>query len=204
MILLPREHFSWYQLDLWEKSKERYREEYFEDKKKKFTNAGMEIGKKMADALESVSLSGDIMLDIAMITIPHLEVRDKPFLVPLQVGKDTVNLWIQPDSYSLALDDVLEYKTSQTPWTHQMVANHGQIKFYAVGIWNLKKVMPRYRLVDIRTEKINPEDPRSKLVATGEFQVLNAEIKLIDIIKMKARISKAVKEISAEYNKLIF
>jgi len=204
MIVLPRDHFSWYQLNLWETDKERYRQEYFLGGKKFKPNQGMEKGKQMADSLASDELCGDPVLDIVMARLPKFEIRDVSFQVELKIDDQIIKLWIQPDSCKADFTELIEYKTSQTRWTKKDVDKLGQITFYETGIWILKKIIPKYKLVDIETEKIYPDNKYRPLRATGKFHIIETKREFSDIVKMLTRIKKAVREISEEYQKQLF
>ena len=214
MLILPREHFSWGQLFLWETDKEKYKQLYFFDGGRFRPNKGMIKGKEMADALISGDLTGDIALDMVMEMLPKCEIKDVPFLVDYKIGKDIVKLWIQPDSYAEDLSETIEYKTAQvgenalgekkTFWTQKMVDEHGQITFYSAGIYLKTKKIPGSKLVEVETEKEDKGNMWSKLVATGEYRCFETKRSLAQILRMLARISKAVKEINKEYQEYLF
>jgi len=211
MLIFPKPHFSWNQLQIWERSKEEYRQTYYpkDSKVQKFVNRGMAKGKQMANALKDEELSGDEILDTVIVRLPKLEIMDIPFLVDFRMapGKDNIiPLWIQPDSYKKDLTEYLEYKTSQVIWTKKMADEHRQIDFYDVGIWIKAngEFIPKHNIVDVRTKKEDTDDMYSKIVATGDFRVIETKRSIRDIIKMMARIKKAVKEISEDYKNYLF
>ncbi|MDD5068059.1 MAG: hypothetical protein PHN89_00460 [Candidatus Pacebacteria bacterium] len=203
MLIFPKQHFSWNQLQAWETDKELYRQKYFtKEGVANLTNRGMAKGKEMAEALEAKKLSGDPLMDAVMVMLPKFEIMDIEFLVDFRIDGDIIPLWIQPDSYKADLTEYLEYKTSQIPWTKKMADEHRQIDFYDVGIWIRKngQFIPKHKIIDVRTRK----DPRGKIMATGEFFEIETKRSTADILRMMVRIKKAVKEISEEYNKFLF
>jgi len=214
MLILPREHFSWGQLFLWETDKEKYKELYFFDGERFKPNWGMKKGKEMADALISRELTGDIILDTVLEMLPEYEIKDVPFLVDYKIGKDIVKLWIQPDSYKKDLSATIEYKTAQvgenalgekkTFWSQKMADEHGQITFYSAGIYLKTKKIPGSKLIEVETEKSDKGEKFSKLVATGEYRCFETNRSLAQILRMLARINKAVNDISKEYQEYLF
>ena len=214
MIILPREHFSWGQLSLWETDKEKYKKLYFLDGERFRPNQGMIKGKEMADSLINGDLTGDILLDSVMEMLPKYEIKDVPFLVDYKIGKEIIKLWIQPDTYKKDLSETIEYKTAQigenalgekkTFWTQKMVDENGQITFYSTGIYLKTKKIPGSKLIEVETEKLNPGEKKSKLVATGEYNCFDTKRSLAQILRMLARINKATKEISKEYQEYLF
>jgi hypothetical protein len=165
----------------------------------------MAKGKEVADAFFERKMTGDVVMDAVIARVPKLEIMDVEFMSDFRTSsREIIPLWIQPDSYRKDLTEYLEYKTSQRPWTQKQADEHGQITFYDVGIFCLKNFIPRHKLIDIRTAKENPDDPNSRIVATGEFKEIETKRSILDIIKMIHRIDKAVKEISEEYQKFLF
>jgi hypothetical protein len=216
MIILPRDHFSWNQLNTWETDRELYKAIYFkEDESKRFKpNRGMKKGKQMADSLESGEASGDILLDSIIQNLPKFEIMDKVFYAELPIGKDKIRLHIQPDTMKKDLSDYYEYKTAQveynkkgekkTFWSQEKADKHGQIDFYDVGIYLLTRKIPNHSLIEIETEKVDPENIYSKLEATGCINIYPTKRGLHQILRMMARITIAIKEISKEYEEFLF
>jgi len=216
MIILPRDHFSWNQLQTWEKDKELYKAIYFnEDESKKFKpNRGMKKGKQMADSLESGEASGDILLDAVIQNLPKFEIMDKVFYAELPIGKDKIKLHIQPDTYEKDLSKYYEYKTGQigydakgekkTAWNQAKANKHGQMDFYDTGIYLITKKIPDHWLVEVETEKVDPTNKWSKLEATGHVNIYHTVRTTAQILKMMARITKAIKEISKEYEEFLY
>lgn len=130
-MITPREHLSWSSMDLLERDEKRWIRQYLHGEKP-HQNRAMVLGSRVADALETGELTGDLDIDLTIEQFPKLEIADKIVLVKLQ-GKPEVPILAKPDTRSEDFASFREYKTGSVPWTQSRVDSWGQITFYAVA-----------------------------------------------------------------------
>ena len=189
-MLTPRPYLSWSSMHLLETSEEAWLQHYVYGKKIPI-NKGMAFGSIMAENLETDGSSGDAMLDIVMVKLPKLELRDVSFEVALKNGKDSVPLIIKPDSASEDYSAFYEYKTGKKRWTKSAVDTFGQLTFYATGMYLKTGRVPK----DIRLIHVMTEDHFGDIRATGEIFEHRTERTMLDILSMMIRMKRAWKRI---------
>lgn len=189
-MLRAREYLSWSQLNLWEKTPEKYKDYYLYGDKMPI-NRGMAYGKKMADALEEDKLTGDTALDFAMITLP--KAGDMEVEIDWEVMG--VPIFGKMDSAKKDLTLIDEYKTGvKDSWKLNKAkesGESGQLCFYATAIYFKTKKIPKARLSFVPTIK----NELGRVEATGEVRTWEVDIKMQDVLKMAVRMKKAWKEI---------
>ena len=99
-MITPRPYLSWSSMDLFERSPEKWTEVYLYGRKLPI-NRGMALGKAMAEGLEKNTMTGDIVLDLAMAKLPKFEIMDKEFMADLPDGKRVIKILAKPDSMSV-------------------------------------------------------------------------------------------------------
>ena len=178
-------------MDLLERSEEKWIEQYIYGKRNRI-NRGMAFGKVMADSLENDEASGNILLDLVIERIPKFEIRDVPFTAELKTGKKIINIHCRPDSMKKDMSAFKEYKTGQAGWTQKKVDEHGQITFYATGMYlKTGKIPHDIELVHIVTEKEDEGVPNSKLRATGEIKRYKTVRTMSQVLNMIIRMKRA-------------
>lgn len=185
--MTPRPYLSWTQLDLWEKSPDRYKQTYIYDDKMR-PNMGMSFGKIMADALETGDTTGDAILDLVIAKIPKFGVMECELDAEIKDGKNTIKLFSKIDTAKRTLSAFKEYKTGQAEWTKSKANDFGQITFYATAIFLKTGKIPKdIELVHVPTKKGN----NGQIEATGEILRYTTTRDMIDILRMIVRIKKA-------------
>ena len=190
-MLTPREYLSYSSMDLLERNPEKWKEVYLRGEKKRI-NRGMAFGKKMADGLENDEDTGDMVLDLVISQLPKYELMDVAFTTEIKDKDGNIPLLAKPDTAKADYSAFNEYKTGQAPWTQHKVDTNVQITFYATCMYlKTKKIPTEIELDHAITVKENPEDPNSRLVATGEIKKYYTHRKMSDIINMMLRMKKA-------------
>lgn len=192
-IQLPKGYLSYSQLALWLADKKKYAQVYFDGRSDIYnSNAGMEYGKVVADALEHGIQTGDLLTDSAMLLLPKYDVADKEIRTIVK-GKDVeVPILIKPDSLDSKSKSFYEYKTGKTPWTQRKAQNHLQLHFYATGIYcEYGKLLKGCKLIWIETEKTDTGD----IKPTGNVPKFPVHFTLTDITNTMALIIRCAKEI---------
>lgn len=193
-MLHPRDYLSWSQLTLWERSPKTYEARYFRGEK--FTSRAMAFGKTMADALENEDETGDAVLDLVISKLPKLELMDKEFSAEIPGNDFVVPIVFRPDTAKKDLSAFKEYKTGVDKWDKKKVRENGQITFYAMGAWLLKKKIPTdLELVHALTRM----DEAGRPEATGDVFRHPTERTMQDILLMIKRCRKAWQEIGEAY-----
>ena len=158
-MLRARAYLSWSQLNLWEQSPERYKEQYLYEKAFPI-NRGMAYGKTMADALEHDQDTGDIALDYAMSKLPKAGTMEKE--IDWEVMG--VPLFGKMDSAKDDLSLIDEYKTGTEKSWNQNKANQsgekGQLCFYGTAIYFKTKKIPKARLSFVPTASLPKKKPK--------------------------------------------
>ncbi len=186
-----KECLSWTQMNLLETNPYDYFRYYIKEPRDvRPTNAGMEYGKKLADALEVDGLSGDAMLDIAIAQIPRLEIVEHEIQVDFIGSKGIVPILCQLDFCSKDEQTFYECKThnEKYPWTKKKVDESRQITYYATGIWLKTKKIPKdIVLIGIPTQK----HPDGQIEALGEVYTIKTTRTLVDCMKMRGDMERA-------------
>ncbi len=195
-IQLPQGYISYSQLTLWQKDQTRYKEIYFDRRDElRTSNAGMEYGKVVADALEKGIQTDDLLTDAAMLLLPKYDVADEEIRAELKTTHGWVSVLGKPDSLNSKTMDFLEYKTGKTVWTQTKAQNHLQMHFYAMVIYMKYKVLPpSAKLVWIETEWT-----QEGVTPTGHVEEFPVKITMGEVLKTMALTSKAAQEIEIAY-----
>jgi hypothetical protein len=183
-MLTPRNYLSWSQLNLFEKSPERYVRKYLfgEDLK---TNQGQKYGKLLSEGLEKNEFTGDVALDLIIDKIPKLEEKEYRVEVEMKNGKEKIPLFIVLDTAQRDLTAFKEYKTGQIL---RAMDAFGQMTFYSTAIKLKTGKIPKDReWVGIQTKK----RPDGRIEGTGEIYRQQIVITELDCLRMMVRIKKA-------------
>src|SRR5258708_387361 len=196
-IQLPKGYLSFSALNLWERNPQRYKEIYFDNRDElRTTNAGMEYGKVVANALEKGVQTGDLLTDAGMLLLPKYDTADVAFEAEFctKEGK-WIRVLAKPDSMDSKTKNFWEYKTGKIPWTQVKAQNHLQMHFYAMCAYFKYDVMPKkVGLVWIETEQ-GPEGIRP----TGHVEQFAVKVGKMSMINTMYRVVKAAKEIEIAF-----
>ena len=176
-------------MDLFERSKERWKEKYLFDMETR-SNSGQDYGRKMADGLEHDELTGDVVLDLVVAQIPKLEVMEFELNAELSHGKkrEPIKLFSRLDTANRDLSAFKEYKTGLEPWTQTKVDNSGQITFYATGAYlKTGKLTEDIELVYVPTER----SLDGRIRATGDMTRFRTHRRLDQVLNMMVRVKRA-------------
>lgn len=180
-------------MDLFERSEQRWTEVYLYGEAPRFNRngqAGIDLGRKMADGLESGELTGDVLLDLTIVQIPKLEVMEMELRAELKrgAGVEPVPLLGKLDTASKDLTAFKEYKQGTERWTQTKVDKWGQITFYATMIYILTGKIPEdIELVWMPTERV--DGMRNE--ATGDICRFRTRRRLPEILNMMVRQKQA-------------
>ncbi len=181
----PRPYLSWTQLNLIETSVYQYVRTYVYEEK--FSNPRMELGKRVAEMIEAGTVSADLELEHLRTFLPIYPEREYALKgeisgVPIYGKLDGFN----PESLHLG-----EYKTG-VRWNAKMVAESGQISFYALLVLLNYRMLPkRITLTWMPTET----RPDGSIHVTGDIQNFETYRTMEDILLIAARIKKGWKKI---------
>jgi len=195
-LLNPRGYLSWTQVDMWERSPERYVARYMHGGAD-LSNAAMEFGKKTSDALESGAETGDLLLDTVVAMLPHYEKREHEIRVTFKTEAGEVDLLGKLDTYGIKKGPRFrEYKTGRVPWTEAKARKHGQIKHYSGLIYLDEGVLPTEAWLDW-AETAWGED--GELGFTGKIASFHVTPTMQETLQYLARVSRVAREIDARY-----
>lgn len=166
-------------------------------------NRGMAFGRMLAEGLERDEATGDPVLDLVAVELPKYELMDIPLETVLGKGKNAVPILIKPDSMKKDGSAFIEYKTGQSRYTKKQVDEHGQITFYATGLYlEFGRIPSKIDLVHVETRKEGFEGVLGgKIVATGAINVHPTTRDMRQVLKMMARMRSAwegIKRLTAE------
>ncbi len=195
---LPKEYLSWSQINVWLKSKEQYRQQYYFGKKSPDTPQMM-YGREIAEALENN--------DPTLAHIPRYANPEQS----LKVTLDGIPLIGYLDSYDPKKHTFLEYKTSSSEktWNALSVRKHDQLTMYSMMIEEqYGKVRNLCHLVELKTawktktvefDGIMLEGISRELMLTGEFNMFPRRIEKWERERMKEIIKRVATEIEQDY-----
>jgi len=138
--------------------------------KETFTNAGMEFGKRFADAREKNEFTGDPLIDFGLVFLPRYQYHEHKIDIDGLHGRlDGFN---EPN---LVNDD----KTGKTKWTQAKVDKDSQLTFYALLVDKKYGKIP-----DLELHHLSPD-----------FQITHFKTKRTrkQLKEMEKRIKKALK-----------
>lgn len=191
-MLTPRDHLSFSQMTLFERSPELYKRQYIYGQKPR-ESINMQYGSQLANGLEHDETTGDPILDLMMCHLPKYELMDIPFEVGLPDGKEIITILAKPDSMKADCSAFYEYKCSTRKWTQKIVDDSDQLTFYAMAMWlKTHKIPQEIELCVVEVEYIGT---RGKLRPTGQIKRFKTKRTMLDIIKMTSRAKKAWKGI---------
>lgn len=193
MRIRPRTHFSWSQLDCWERDRDGYIKQYILKEAKKATKE-MNFGTSVAKSLETGEVTGNPATDLVIEALPKYELRDVAqwAILPAKIEGvlENIPLLSKFDSAKDDLSAIIEYKTGKTPWTQKRADESGQVSFYALVAYLITQKIPALELVWMPTENSS-----QGIAVKGGFIRISTKRTVDDLLKMMVRIARAWEEI---------
>ena len=196
---LPRGYLSYSQLILWEKNPAQYEWEYMMGGESGDSEA-MRYGRKVDKDIENGE-SDDEMTKHLLIYLPKYEVRQYEARATIRVNGEDVVLLGKYDGFDpkYPRPKIGDYKTGMVKWDQRRADQSDQLTFYDMLLWIKEK-----RQADLFIHWMPTERGKNGVIrATGEVKNWKTSRKLVDILKMQARATKAVREISEHYGEII-
>lgn len=195
---LPKKYFSYSQMNLWIRNKDQYRERYYLNGPS-FENKETIFGKKVAKMLE------DGVKDPVLDKVP----RHKTMECRMELNVGGVPFLGVIDSFNIASQSIIEYKTGKELWDTVRVHKHDQLVVYSLlAKLKYKTVDPIVKLVWIETryapimDKIGSrtiERDSDDLEFTGKVEVFERKIVEWERKDIKDKIIKNAMEISEDF-----
>ena len=206
---LPRKHFSWSQLSLWNKSREQYRARYYVPDAPQLETRETLYGKKIAGLLERREFDEHPVL---RGVVEGFEISEHP--LECVVGGVTVVAYL--DLFNKQAKKIREIKTGHAnkvgvaPWNKVKVMGHDQLVMYSMLVKEAEgAVDPWLDLVWLETEfeKREVDFDGHKLVAdggslrlTGRVETFERRVAQWEHKRIKDMVARAVEEISEDYS----
>lgn len=198
-LLSPRGYLSYTQIDMFERSPERYIRQYILGEKE-FVNNRMDFGSRVAYAEETGEQSDDEMINMLVALLPKYPIHEHEIRVAMQTDHGEITLLGKLDKFddkTLAFRDT---KTGTKKWTQNRADRHSQLDHYATMIWLKHGKMPHAIHLDWAETEIQED---GSVCLTGGIQTFEVKKTLADILKYMARASKVAREIDAVYRREI-
>lgn len=197
-ILLPHRYLSYSQLDLWERDKEEYIRRYIYGEKSE-SNQYMDLGKELARALEKGYNGQNRAIQHLLIFLKQYPLKEYKIASEAIVGACTITIMGILDGFDENNEEIGEYKTGRL-WTQRRADESDQLTFYSLIYFKkYKRLIKKIKLHWAETSL----DENRQVYLTGRIEVFETKRTMADLMKMQARIEKAVKEISAMVEKEI-
>ncbi len=194
-LSLPKEYISYSQLSQWQRDPTQYKAIYFDQRDElRSTNAGLEYGKAVADALEHGIQTDDLLTDAAMLLLPKYDITDQEFRVDMKVGKAWVTILAKPDSLDSKTKSFYEYKTGKQPWSKQKAQNHLQLHLYATAVYLKYRIIPNVKLIWIETEWVD-----GTVIPTGRVEEFEVILTMKDILACMSLVGRVAKKIEVAF-----
>lgn len=197
--LLPRGYLSSSQVELWEKSPERYRKDYFENGPRldtKYTRFGKEVHGRLEDGTHHDLLPG-------MTVYPERELK-----VLVEIRGVPVLSYI--DGYDPSDHSFGDYKTAKTPWTPAKLQKSEQMLLYAAVLRKLRGTTPSVCRIHWIGTKEHSDDPDPfwaevdrKVTLTGETRTLERRFDEREVDRIERKVERVAAEIDAAYREFI-
>lgn len=195
-IQLPQGYLSYSQIQLWKNDPKRYIAIYMDGRDElRVTNAAMEYGKVVADALEAEKETGDLLTDASMLMLKKYDVQDQKMTVEFKTKYGWLAIVFRPDTFNSLTHAFREYKTGKSPWTYKKAQEHPQMRFYAMGIYLKFKTF----LKDAYLDWIETEDSPEGIVPTGRVSSFLVTFTKEMLLKEMAETIRVAREIETVF-----
>ena len=134
-------HLSHSQFCLLDKNPKEYVKRYIFGET--FSNAGMDFGKRFAEAIEKDEPTGDPIIDFGLIFMPRYDFQEFEIKIDGLLG--------YLDGYSES-GICGEYKTGKTEWSQKKVDEASQITFYTLLVFKKYGIIPEAELHHLSPE----------------------------------------------------
>ena len=201
-----RPHYSWSQHSTFKSSKLTFYKKYVLGQESR-SNVRFDKGSEFGDYKEKKERPHwvtDPLLETVADLIPDLDKQEFELNISLfkDVHESEVPEWNKPLLMFLdsAMEDFTsfdEYKTGKVPWTQQMVDDHKQLDFYAVGMYlaSGQTIIPTANLYWIETEDIDNARGELEVRYTGHVEKFERFFSEDDITFMIMEVLKTMAEI---------
>jgi hypothetical protein len=187
-----REYISYSQMITVEDNSELYVKKYIYGERTPI-NRGQDLGKIVAEALETGEPTGDPTIDLVLPLVPNYSVRDKEIMV--NMGE--IPIMLKMDGVRADFKGIIEHKTGpKGTWCQKKADKWDQITFYCTGIYIKTGKIPKAKLVHIITDR----DEEGNYYLTGEVKTYDTERSYKDVLIMMGRIKRAWKKIEKIIN----
>ena len=170
-----------------------------------FTNDAMRYGSKVDKDIE-LGESEDKITKHLLIFLPKYKSMQHEGRAVIKVGKEEVKLFGKYDGYEPGVprrdaqrSKIGDYKTGMIKWTQKRADECDQLTYYDLMEWISTGKQSDLFIHWMPT--VRGHD--GKIRATGEVVNFQTSRKLVELIRMQARIGKAAREISARYEIII-
>ena len=183
----PREHLSWSQLNLWEKSPAEYIQRYVYSENR--TNPRMELGKAVAQMLESDEVQENKDLEFFRIFVPKFPEKE----YRIETVSNGIKLLGILDGWDPEKLYCGEYKTGSC-WTQKMADETGQLDFYALLLYLKYGIQPK----DLRITLFwlpTILDPLEGVKLNGELKSFETRRTMRNVLEIAGRSMRAWKGI---------
>ena len=179
--IMPRQYLSWSQLDLFERNPEKYKQTYLFGER--FTSHNMELGGRVASALEHNDSEGDVAIQHILNFMPAYPLREHE----IRAEFEGIPLMGKLDGFDPEGLRIGEYKTG-VKWTQGMVDKSGQLTFYTILAWKKYGKLPN----DIKLHWAQTEyDGNGIIRLVGDIRTFQAQRNMKDILMMFNRMKRA-------------
>lgn len=196
LINLPRGYLSHSQMTLFERDPKLYAKLYFDgrDELRPYSKA-MDYGKKIAEALEHMQETGEVVADTAMGYVPKYdemeyqidtELKTQWGWLPLMGKLDTFD----PDSYAFR-----DTKTGKVAWTEKRAQDHDQLHFYTMLIFCKFGALPPSAHIDW----IETFEEDGEVKPTGRVESFETNIGMSEVLAIMARATLVAKDIEVAW-----
>ena len=197
-LLNPRGYLSWTQVDMWERSPERYIRQYIHGAAE-FKNNRMDFGSKVALAEETGEETDDETINALVALLPKLPKREHTIRATLKTPHGEVDLLGKFDKFDDVALAIRDTKTGTTKWTQTMANKHRQLRHYAALVYLFHGRLPSEMWIDwAQTEEVDGE-----IRLTGLIKSFRVVLQLRDVLEYLADVSRVAREIDEAYRREI-
>ena len=199
-LLNSRGYISWSALQIFEQSPEKYKRKYLYGENIEIDNIYTRFGKKIADALENNTSTGDEVLDFQLTTIPKYKIMEKKLIAEFKSPYGVFNILAKMDTFEDEPElRFREYK-SGLDWTQDKANKHGQILHYVSVIWLKYGKLPKEIWLDWIPTEVVERDGEQEVICSGEPIVsYKLNVTLLDVFEYLARLTKVMVKIDKMY-----
>lgn len=183
--LLKEGYLSHNQWSTWNKSPQKYIDEYIHGKPN-YRTPEMLFGIKFAEDYEN-NQSDDETIEWALAIVKHYPIKEHE----MRVEVDDFELMGRLDGFNDLFEEIGDFKTSSKPWTQRMADESTQLTFYSLMHWLIKGTIPKLAIHNLPTDN----SVRSDIQLTGEYLVFETTRTQEQLEQMLESIKRTVAEI---------